>query len=171
MGVPALSYRATINPDYDEDFYLLPNRLSHPCFNFKELVTMLQDIVAGVQVTSADAQHQALLDRYLTALDGPLACERIVDVCERLLDEEGGFAKSTIKARVMGRIKANRRARRKQTKSKRSGSHLKSDFQRHRYPEIATEEIYRALSRFQKILGNDQQLKIKRLFKHSFRIS
>ncbi len=171
IGVPAISYRATIDPDYDDGFFLLPNRLSHQCFNFEELKIVLRDILAGVLGVADDAQRQILIDRYLAAQDGPLACERIIDVCEDMLAEEGGFDSINIKDRIVGRIKANRRARRKQTKSKHSGSHLKSDFQRHRYPEIATEEIYRRLSRFQNILGNDQQLNIERIFKHSFRIS
>ncbi len=171
MGVPAISYRATIDPDYDDGFFLLPNRLSHQCFNFEELRKMLHDILSGVLGAADDAQRQALLEQYLAALDGPLACERIVDVCESLLSEDGGFPEPNLKDRISGRFKAFQRARKKRAKSIRGKSHLKADFQRHRYPDISSEEIFRRLSRFQNILGYDQELKIMRIFKHSFRIS
>ena len=170
MGVPAISYRATIDPDYDDGFFLLPNRLSHQCFNFEELRKMLLDILSGVLGAADDAQRQALLDQYLAALDGPLACERIIDVCESMLAEEGGFAKPNLKDRVGGRLKAFQRAHKKQAKLKRGDSHLKPDFQRHRYPVVSTEEISSRLSRFQKILKYDHQLKTEKLFKHCFRI-
>lgn len=171
MDVPAISYRATINPDYDEGFFLLPNSLSHHCFNFEELVKMLQDIVSGVQGAPVDAKREALLDRYLTALKGPLACERIVDVCESLMDEEGGLAKPNIKDRVIGRIKAMQRARRKQAKSRRSGSHLKSDFQKHRYPDISFEDIHQRVSRFQHLVGGQSEVRAECIYSRFFRIS
>jgi surface carbohydrate biosynthesis protein len=171
MGVPAISYRATIDPDYDDGFFLLPNCLSHQCFNFEELNKMLSDILSGVLGVGGGVERKTLIDRYLAAQDGPLACERIIGACEDMLVEEGGFDAINIRDRIVGGIKANRRARRKQTKSKRSGSHLKSDFQRHRYPDISTEKIQSRLSRFQNILEDDNRLQVKRAFGHSFRIN
>jgi surface carbohydrate biosynthesis protein len=47
MGVPAISYRASINENYDYGFYRLPNLLSHQCFDFEELSTTLGKILAG----------------------------------------------------------------------------------------------------------------------------
>ncbi len=44
MGVPAISYRATVNDFYDHGFYRLPNLLSHQCFDFEELsITLRKD--------------------------------------------------------------------------------------------------------------------------------
>ncbi len=37
MGVPAVAYLKTFDPQYDMDFQGLPNRLSLQCFNFDEL--------------------------------------------------------------------------------------------------------------------------------------
>lgn len=171
VGVPAISYRATNDPDYDEEFFLLPNRLSHQCFNFEELRKRLSEILSGALSVGDDTQRKTLIDRYLAAQDGPLACERIIDACEDMLVEEGGYDTINIKDLIVGRIKANRRAHRKQAKARRSNSHLQSDFQQHRYPDISIEKIQSRLSRFQKILGDDNRLQVKRIYDHSFRIS
>jgi surface carbohydrate biosynthesis protein len=47
MRIPALSYRATVNEDYDYGFYFLPNKISHQCFNFEELKKLHQRILGG----------------------------------------------------------------------------------------------------------------------------
>ena len=47
MGVPAISYRAKINEEYDLGFYRLPNLISHQCFDFDELQETLIKILAG----------------------------------------------------------------------------------------------------------------------------
>ncbi len=47
LGVPALSYRATVNEIYDDGFYRLPNALSHNCFSFEELEDTLRRILGG----------------------------------------------------------------------------------------------------------------------------
>ena len=47
MQVPAISYRAVVNEDYDYGFYILPNKISHQCFDFKELKDLLRKILRG----------------------------------------------------------------------------------------------------------------------------
>ncbi len=47
MNVPAISYRASINEDYDDGFYRLPNGLSHECFDLEEVMQTLEKILSG----------------------------------------------------------------------------------------------------------------------------
>ena len=37
MDVPAISYRPSVNEDYDDGFYRLPNKISHQSFDFEQL--------------------------------------------------------------------------------------------------------------------------------------
>ena len=171
IGIPAISYRATTNADYDDGFFRLPNRLSHTCFNFEQLQAILQDILSGAAGVAADDRRKALIDQHLSALEGPFACERIVDVCERMLAAGGGFVEPHMWDRIAGRYRAFQRKRKKQAKSQSRNSHLKPDFQRHRYPDISIDEIRNRLASFQKILGYPNKLNVARLPSALFRIS
>jgi hypothetical protein len=56
-------------------------------------------------------------------------------------------------------------------KSHLPGEFNKPAFQRHRYPGISAEELEARLSRFQRILGYDEKLKVKELSEHIFQIT
>ena len=171
MRVPAISYRATIKKVDDDGFYRLPNMLSHQCFDFEELRVMLQRILAG-ELRAADGdQREALIDHYLVAQDGPLACERIIDVFEDMLENRSESSGPGLRDRLEGWYRATRRGLKKRSKSHRRGSHLKPEFQQHRYPEISLEEVRMRISRFQQILSDKRELKTERIFKQFFRIS
>jgi surface carbohydrate biosynthesis protein len=171
MGVPAISYRATVNEVYDCGFFRLPNILSHQCFNFEQLKTTLQNILSGELGAADGDERKALIDRHIAAQDGPLSCNRIIDVLEKMLEEDGGFSEPNIRDRILGRFRSIQRGLKKKSKSKRNNSHLKPDFQRHRYPDISIEEIISRASQFQKILGYKNELKIDSILNRSYRIS
>lgn len=171
MRVPAISYRATINEAYDNGFYRLPNMLSHQCFNFEELRVMLQRILAE-EFGVADGDHRkGLIDQYLVAQDGPLACDRIVDVFEDMVKNRSDSSALGVRDRLEGRFRAMRRGLKKRSKSHKNGSHLKPEFQLHRYPEISIEDIRMRISRFQQLLGDQRELKTELILKQLFRIS
>ena len=82
LGVPAISYLATFNEYYDYEFQGLPTKLSYQSFNFEELETTLAGILKGELGVAGGEERQALIDYYLAAQNGRLACERIVDILE-----------------------------------------------------------------------------------------
>jgi surface carbohydrate biosynthesis protein len=171
MDIPAISYRATANDFYDDGFYRLPNRLSHQCFNYDELEGTLQMIVAG-ELGSRDGDEQkALINRHLAALDGPLACERIVDVLEKAIGELKMSPPPPVSDRLNSWFKTTRRRIRQRYKSYLPGSMKSPAFERHRYPPIDANEIRAKLGRFQRILGYRPELKIESIFGRLFRIS
>jgi surface carbohydrate biosynthesis protein len=171
LRIPAISYRATVNEEYDNGFYRLPNMLSHQCFDFEQLRAVLQRILAGELGAADDDQRKALIDHYLVAQNGPLACERIVDIFGDMLKNRSEASAPGLRDRLEGWYRATRRGLKKRRKSKRPDSHLKPEYQRHRYPQISLEEVRRRLSRFQQILGDKAELRVDRIFKKSFRIS
>jgi surface carbohydrate biosynthesis protein len=171
MGVPAISYRATVNDYYDYGFYRLPNLLSHQCFDFKELRITLGKILAGELGAANGAERQALVDQYLPASDGPMACERIIDVLEEIMEVRSELPKPTLPTRARGWCAANGRRLIKRAKAYFPGSHAPPEFHRHRYPGISLEELQTRIRRFQQLLDGELELRVEPLFNHIFRIS
>lgn len=173
MGVPAITYRATVNDDYDHAFHHLANVLSHQCFDFEELRVTLGKILAGELGTAAGEDRKAVIDYHLAALEGPLACERMVDVLEEMMKGWSEVPpKPPVKHRLQGWIWATRRRLRKRLRGYRQDmAHNRPEFLRHRYPRISLEQMRARVSRFQLLLGDSRELKVEQIFNQFFRIS
>jgi len=171
LGVPAISYRATINEKIDSGFYRLPNAVSHQCFDFEQLRAMLQKILSG-RIGAADGKDRRLmLEHYMSGLQGPLACERMVEVLEQMAQAAAGSnGLSFFKPVQRGLLGAGLRLVRG-IKSSLPGSHNKPEFQRHRYPGIALAEVQDKVLRFQRLLGDKRPLEIAQLSDVMFRIN
>jgi surface carbohydrate biosynthesis protein len=171
MGVPAISYRATVNDFYDLGFYRLPNLLSHQCFDFEELQLTLGDILAGKLGPADGAEREKLVKHHMVALEGPLACERIVDTCEQILNDGAELREPALRYRLNRWYIAKGLGLVNRYKSYLPGEFNKPAFQRHRYPGISTEELGARLSRFQQILGYEEELKVEEITDQMFQIS
>ncbi|MGB5746235.1 MAG: surface carbohydrate biosynthesis protein [Desulfobacterales bacterium] len=171
MGVPAISYRASISEKIDSGFYRLPNAVSDHCFNFDQLQDMLNRILAGKPLTANGKERRAVVDHYLASQSGPLACERMVDVLESL--SIGGSENSGPSAveRLQRRMIAGGYHLYKRLKPKLPGSHNKPEFQSHRYPGISLQALNEKIKRIQNILKNTNRLKVEQLSDVIFRIS
>ncbi len=171
MRVPAVSYRATVSDFYDDGFYRLPNRLSHQCFNYEELEGTLRMIISGELGAADDDECKGLLNHHLAAMDGSLACERIVDVLEKAFDELKMSPPPPVRDRLSGWLKTTKRRIRQRYKSHQPGILKSQEFERHRYPPINAQEISARLKRFQRLIGNGTEFKIESLYDRLFRIS
>jgi surface carbohydrate biosynthesis protein len=171
MGVPAVSYRRTVNDFYDDGFYRLPNRLSYQSFNFDELQSTLESILGGEQGSAGGEERKALVDHFIVGLDGPLACERMVDILVGIADDMSQEEGPHGWRRFNGWYQATRRRARKTYKTYLPGSFKSKDFERHRYPGITPGEIADRLARFQQVLGDDFPLMLHQLKDNIFRIS
>ncbi len=167
MNVPAVSYRASINEDYDKGFYRLPNGLSHECFDFEELRQTLEKILSGELGIPRGAGCRALIDRYLEAQDGPLACERMVSVLETMSDMHAGRSGSAWLQRWI-LSKGLKLAR--HVKTHLPGSHNRPEYQLHRYPALPLEDVRDRIARFQELLGYKKDFKIEAVSDVLFRI-
>lgn len=170
MGVPAISYRSTVNEFYDYGFYRLPNMVSHQCYDFEELRATLQKILAGEIGAANGDERKALVDRYLTAQDGPLACERIMDVLEAVSKQARRWPAPPLLDRTVGWSWANGRRWIKRIKSHYKGSHAPPEFHRHRFPGISLEELVTRISRLKNVLALDRDIEAKQLFDQLFQI-
>jgi surface carbohydrate biosynthesis protein len=171
MRVPAISYRATVNDFYDLGFYRLPNLLSHQCFDFEELQSTLKDILTDRLGPAGGAEREELVKHHMVALEGPLACERIVDTCEQTLNDGAELPEPTVGYRLNRWYLAKGLGLVNRYKAHLPGEFNKPAFQRHRYPGISVEELDARLSRFQHILGYSEKLKVEEISDHIFRIT
>ena len=171
MGVPAISYRATVNDYYDHGFYQLPNRLSHECFDLEELRETLGKILVGEIGAAGGDEREVLAKHHLAAQDGPLACERIVDVLEKIISSVSQADKPHFRNRMEGYLEAAIRRVGRSFAPYLPGSHKSPKFQRHRYPDISIEEVRTLIARFQQVLGDNGKLHVAQIGKRLFRIS
>ena len=167
LGVPAISYLATFNEYYDYDFQGLPTRLSHQCFNFEELKDSLTRILAGELGTAAGEEREALIKYYLAAQDGPLACERIVDILE-----ESGYGRSKPPAKPLrtyaqGWMLATLKAMATKLNMRRPGPNRLA-YHDHRFPQISVAEIEQRIARFGKLLNRFGTIHVEQHSKHLF---
>lgn len=171
MGVPAITYRKSVNDFYDNGFYRLPNLLSYQCFNFEELRLTIEKIIAG-ELGAADGDERQLnIDHYLSAQDGALACERIVDVLEKMVEGRSDSPQPDVMDRLEGWSVANGRRLVKWLSSYLPNSHNRPEFQRHRFPGISLDALNEKIERIQQILGENNKLKVEQLSDVLFRIS
>ena len=170
MNVPAVSYRASVNEYYDNGFYRLPNGLSHACFDFEELKQTLEKILSGELGIPGDAECQSLIDRYLEAQDGPLACERMVSVLETMSNMQAGPAGQSISACLQRWVLAKGLNLARQVKSRLPGSHNKPEYQLHRYPVLPLEDVCNRIARFQELLGYKKDFRVEPVSDVMFRI-
>ena len=171
MGVSALSYRATVNDYYDDGFYRLPNRLCHQCFDFEELKQTLKKILAGELGPGDGDERQALIDHYLTAREGPLACERIVDVLEESVEGLPKLRLPPLRDRLEGWIKATKRRVRQRSKLRKADVNKSLAHHNKKNPEIPLDEMRTRIARFQQVLGHGGQFYVEPIYDKLFRIS
>ena len=171
LGVPSLSYRAKINDDYDMGFYRLPNRVSHQCFDIEQLLDALGKVRSGDLGAVDGNECEAFVDRHLAARDGLLACERIVNVLEKITAGRPQQPEIPFISRIAGWSHANGRRVVKYIKKHLPGTHAPAHFHRHRYPGISLDELSERISLFQRVLGDDTKISAAQISSQIFRIS
>ena len=170
MGVPAVSYRAAIDKTYDMGFYRLPNLISHQCFDIEQLQETLTKIFTGELGTASGDERQELVNHYLAAQDGPLACELIVDVLEKKMEGQPVLPKPPLSDRISGTVIANYRRIYKNIKKHMPGTHAPPHFHRHRYPGISHQELINRIDKIQQVLGDTSKIKAEQIIDQIFLI-
>lgn len=171
MGVPAISYRVVVNDVYDLGFYRLPNLLSHQCFSFDELTTVLGKILAGDLGIPDGTEPKAIMAHHLKGYEGPFACERIVDVLEKVVESLAGSPKPSIKDRLSGWYKANKRNVRRRSKMRRKDANRSLAHHSKKNPEIPLEEVRSRAARFQQALNDSSPVTVTQIHSKLFRVT
>ncbi len=169
LSVPAVSYLPTFNEYFDYDFQGLPTKLSHECFDFQALVKTLGHIVSGELAAAEGEQRKALMDYYVAAREGPLACERIVDILE-----QSGYLKEKPPARpiitfIQAWLYTSVKAMLTKLYMHRPGPNRKA-YHDHRFPELSIAELERRITRFGRLLNRFDNIRVRQHSKHLFQI-
>jgi surface carbohydrate biosynthesis protein len=171
LGVPALSYRARIDEHYDYGFYRLPNLLSHECFDFEQVRASIEKILAGELGGAGGVERQELIDHYLAALDGPLACQRIVDVLEEVAAEVSERPLPSRLERLSGGFAAEWRHLSKRLQSLIPETVNRPEIHQHRFPDLSLDDVRTRASRLRDFLGHDAEFNLERLSSEIFQLS
>ena len=171
MGVPAVTYMKSRNEYYDLGYYRLPNTLSYQCFDFEQLRETLERIFNGELGAPNGEERNELLNYYLEAQDGPLACERIVEALKEISKGRLQLPSPPFRDQLAGRYKANWRRMVKWFKSHLPDSKYRPEFQRHRYPGLTLDELKGRISKIQKILGDSTKIKAEQISEYIFKIT
>ncbi|MEP6605393.1 MAG: hypothetical protein ABJA60_04665, partial [Nitrosospira sp.] len=161
---------ASLNEYYDFEFQGLPTKLSHQCFNFEELKRTLTRILAGELGVADNEECKTLIDYYLAAQNGRLACERIVDVLE-----ESGYGEQQPPAKpigtyVQGWVFTKLKAAVTKLNMRRPGPNRLA-YHDHRFPEISVEEIEQKIARLGQLLNRFDNIQVEQHSKHLFTIN
>ena len=170
LRVPAISYLTSFNKKYDYDWQGLPTKLSYQCFSFDELKLTLGQILSGEKAAAGGEERKTLIDHYLTAQEGPLACERLVDVLMDSGYDQQAPLPSPALSRTVGWLKCNFRTTQKLLKNNRPGSKRQA-YHNHRFPELTVADIERRVERFRKQLNRFDSIKVSVSSRHIFNIS
>lgn len=169
LGVPAISYLATLNEYYDYEFQGLPTKLSHQCFNFDELKNTLDQILAGELGVADREECKTLINYYLAAQEGSLACDRIVDVLESSGYNKNQPPAKSIGAYAQGWLFTKLKTALTNLNMRRPGPNRLA-YHDHRFPEISVAEIEQKIACFGQLLKRFDNIRVEQYSKHLFKI-
>lgn len=167
MGVPSVTYLKTFDARYDLDFQGLPNRLSRQCFSLDELTTTLQAILRGEVSRLATPEQDALISHYITAREGPLACERILDQLDATYRTAGGLPGVSLQRRVVAASHTRLRAGIKKFKMRLPGKN-RGSYHDHRFPRITSDHVAQRIAKLGATVGRFGTVRVRARGEHLF---
>lgn len=170
LGVPTISYLATLNEYYDYEYQGLPTKLSYQCFNFEELKSTLVRILSGELGVAEGEERKRLIDYYLAAQHGPLSCDRMVDILEQNDYSRKQPSANPIGTYIQGWLSAKLKALLTNLNMHRPGPN-RLIYHDHRFPEITVADIEQRIARFSKLLNRFDRIKVEKYSKHLFKMS
>jgi hypothetical protein len=113
-------------------------------------------------------EDKKVINEFLASQQGPLACEKIVDVLEKCLYRQNEI-------QPVKRLTAIFRANTTRWGSKTAKVFVRKPRKAHEsrraaHHDLSPEQVSEKLNRFQAILGNPVKLRVEKLFKHVYRI-
>jgi surface carbohydrate biosynthesis protein len=150
LETPAVSYMPVTSEVYD---YHLPNGLSHSAATLEQVREQIGAILDGRLGMVEPAVRQRLFDRHLASTQGPLACDRVLDVFLA-----SGYADRTPKATppktwLRAWTAGNWRTLKKRVNSLRPNHRNSAAYHAHRFPGVTVDELNARIARFGKLLG------------------
>jgi surface carbohydrate biosynthesis protein len=165
----AIAYQPIRSEEYD---LALANDLSHTTGDLQELDGKIREVLSGDRsvLPEQEARQRKLIHRYIASLEGPLACERIVEVVESFaadhLARAGPSAPDFLTAR--GRLAV--RTLRKRLDAYRPGNRNSREYLRHMFPGLTIDDVRARIARIRAILRRFERVDVEQLFPDVFRV-
>lgn len=170
LRVPAIACLASVDELYDYDFQGLPNRLSHQAFSHAECERIIRQALRGELGAAAGRERQELADYYVAAQDGPLACDRILDVLEENGYLHGAPPANPFPEYVLARLLTRVKAGLTRLYMRRPGPN-RAAYHDHRFPALGVADLESRVSRFANQLGRFGNIRVGQHSRHIFTIN
>jgi surface carbohydrate biosynthesis protein len=168
LGVPVISYRPTPDDVFDGGFYELPTSLSRSCHDVEQLEQTAAAILSGGLGPLTGEEQTRKIGAYLAAQQGPLACDRILDV----LEADGPGASGVTAAQwLRGRVRAAGRNLKRFQRLLRRRSPDRFNYQGRLYPDVSLENVRERAERFDRLLNASRPLRIEEASGQLFRFA
>ncbi len=167
LETPAVSYMPVTSEVYD---YHLPNGLSHQARTPADVRALLDAVLAGRLGMVDPAVREPLFERHLAATQGPLACDRVLDVFVASGYADRSPKRPPISAWLKAYIAAQRRTWKKRKNSFRPGHRNSAAYHAHRFPGVTAAELNERIARFGALLGRFSGVRAEARSAHVFRI-
>jgi surface carbohydrate biosynthesis protein len=168
LGAPTVNYQPVKSELLD---FELPCRVSRCVFTVTDVCATVQDILQGKLGPLDEAHCREVLAPHISALDGPLAAERVVQV----LEDEGYSRRrppaTSWNVYAEGLLSNRWRTLSKRRKMRRPESRNSLAYHAHRFPNISVEEIMRKVNRMGRLLNRFEGIRVSEISPYIFRIS
>jgi hypothetical protein len=159
LGRAAVAFLPLSSASYDVP---LPNELGFRAKSEEELVECVGEILReGRGAPLDDPAQRALVAQNVVALDGPLACDRIVAALEAELARRGRPPLPGLGRRLRARALAGARALVKRTRARLPSQARSRAYERHRYPEVGLAALEARIELLAGALGRFRGLRVR----------
>ncbi|MDH5699575.1 MAG: hypothetical protein OEZ41_06390 [Nitrospirota bacterium] len=166
LGKPVLVYQPFPYEEFESN---LPNQLSTLCPSMDNLVQAINTITKTASSSTPD-NPRTKLGKYLTAMDGPLASERIVDFLLTIAHSSPAQKRITIRY-GLSFIKSLARHWKKRKHQNKGTLRYSPAFQRQRFPELQAADLQNKIARFQDIVHFPNLISVTPFGKNVFSLS
>lgn len=167
LETPAVSYMPVTSPVYD---YHLPNALSHRADDGDSAARLLDEILNGRRGLVDESVRAALFARHLAATDGPLACDRVLDVLLAAGHASAAPPRPPLAGWLRAWLTGHIRTRVKRFNMRRANHRNSAAYHAHRFPGVSVTELNERIARFGTLLGRFGGVRADLLSPHVFRI-
>jgi surface carbohydrate biosynthesis protein len=165
LGTAGVNFEPVTVDEYD---FPITRDVSRRVFTIEELLETVQDIVDG-KIGPLDWQvRKAAMEPHISALEGRLAADRIVDVLDAAGYHEGPPPAPSASDRFSGWYQTHLRTIEKRINMRRPGHRNNITLHDHRYPGISAEEMLAIISRFSQLLDRFQGIKVRKHSRHLY---
>jgi surface carbohydrate biosynthesis protein len=167
LGTPAIAYQPVTSEIYDD---VLPQAMCHRCFDLESLNETIRDSVSGKLGVRDDRETREQLARHLSALEGDLSVDRVVDVLDGAGYREAQPPAASWTHFAQGWIHTHIRTAVKQLNMRRPGHRNHLAYHAHRFPEITAAQLQERVDRLSGLTGRFADIVVEPHSRHLFRL-